>query len=366
MINSIFDKIDSGIDLSKEDLKYILLIEDKEELKKVFDKAYEMKEQNIGRKVWFRGIIEFSNICQKDCYYCGIRKSNKTVERYMMKEEEIIAGAEWAYKQNYGSVVLQSGERDDKYFTDFIEGILKKIKKLSNGKLGITISLGEQSKETYQRWFDAGAHRYLLRIETSNTKLYKKLHPEDHNFENRVNCLKLLKEVGYQVGTGVMIGLPMQTVDDLVNDILFFKEYDIDMIGMGPYIVSDNTPTAELVEDFDTIKEDQYIRSLKMIAAVRLFLKDVNIASTTALQALKTYGREMGLKAGANIIMPNVTDTIYRPSYQLYENKPCIDENSDLCMGCLESRVLKIDEEIGLGEWGDSPHFKKKVIQDPS
>ncbi len=363
MLNYIFEKIDSGIELSEEDLKYLLLIENKDELKKVFDKAYEIKEQNIGKKVWFRGIIEFSNICKKDCYYCGIRKSNKTVERYIMKEEEIIAGAEWAYKQNYGSVVLQSGERDDPIFVDFIERILKKIKELSKGELGITISLGEQTKETYQRWFDAGAHRYLLRVETSNTKLYKKLHPEDHNFEQRVNCLQLLKEVGYQVGTGVMIGLPMQTIDDLVDDILFFKKHDIDMIGMGPYIVSENTPTSELIEDFDSIKENQYMLSLKMIAAVRLFLKDVNIASTTALQALKTYGREMGLKAGANIIMPNVTDTIYRPSYQLYENKPCIDENSDLCMGCLESRILKIDEEIGLGEWGDSPHFTNKAAQ---
>ncbi|MGD8779425.1 MAG: [FeFe] hydrogenase H-cluster radical SAM maturase HydE [Ignavibacteria bacterium] len=366
MLNSIFNKLDSGIDLSKDDLKYLLLIKEKDELKKLFDKAYEIKKQNTGKKVWFRGIIEFSNICKKNCYYCGIRKSNKTVERYMMKEEEILAGAEWAYKQNYGSIVLQSGERDDKYFIEFIEDILKKIKKLSNGKLGITISLGEQTRETYQRWFDAGAHRYLLRIETSNAELYKKLHPGDHDFEKRKHCLKLLKETGYQVGTGVMIGLPMQTVDDLVNDICFYKEYDIDMIGMGPYIVSENTPTAELVEDFDAIKENQYVLSLKMIAAVRLFLKDVNIAATTALQALKTYGREMGLKAGANIIMPNITDTVYRPSYQLYENKPCIDENSDLCMGCLESRIIKIDEEIGLGEWGDSPHFKKKVGQNLS
>ncbi len=361
MPNDIFDKVDNKKELSKADIKYLLEIENKDELQQLFNKAYDIKSTNIGKKVWFRGIIEFSNICRKDCYYCGIRKSNKTVERFMMKEEEILEGAEWAYKQNYGSVVLQSGERDDPYFVDFITSVLEKIKKLSNGELGITISLGEQSKKTYRRWFNAGAHRYLLRVETTNTELYKKLHPEDHSLENRIACLRSLKEVGYQLGTGVMIGLPMQTIDDLVNDILFFKEIDADMIGMGPYIVSENTPTAEYIDDYTAIKENQYKLALKMIAATRIYLRDVNIASTTALQALKTYGREMGLKAGANIIMPNVTDTKYRSNYQLYEDKPCVDESSDLCMGCLEGRILKIDETVGLGEWGDSPHFKKKT-----
>ena len=169
--------------------------------------------------------------------------------------------------------------------------------------------------------------------------------------------MDLLRGIGFQVGTGVMIGLPFQTIDDLVNDILFFKENDIDMIGMGPYIVSDNTPLAKEMPDFDKVKDDQYLLSLKMIAAVRIYLKDVNIAATTALQALKYAGREMGLKVGANIIMPNVTDTKFRPAYQLYDNKPCIDENSDLCMGCLEKRIYDINETIGYNEWGDSPHF---------
>ena len=363
MLDQIKYKSDNELDLSSDELKYILEISDLEEMKKLFDISYKVKEKNIGRKVWFRGIIEFSNICKKDCYYCGIRKSNKTVERFTMKEEEILKGAKWAYDHNYGSVVLQSGERDDDNFIDFITSVLKKIKTLSNGELGITLSLGEQTLETYKKWFNAGAHRYLLRIETTNKELYKKLHPPDHDFEKRKECLYLLKQAGFQVGTGVMIGLPGQTTDDLINDILFFKELDVDMIGMGPYLVSENTPTAQLVEDFDSIKERQYHLGLKMIAAVRLFLRDVNIASTTALQALKTYGREMGLRAGANIIMPNVTDTFYRPNYQLYNDKPCVDENSDLCIDCLESRIVKIDEEIGFGEWGDSPHFIKKNLK---
>ena len=356
----IFNSVDNNNLLTKEELKFLLEINDKENLDKLFSKAYEVKLKNIGNKVFFRGIIEFSNICIKDCYYCGIRKSNKDVERFLMKEDEILKGAIWAYENNYGSIVLQSGERNDDIFVDFIENILLKIKKETDGKLGITISLGEQKEEVYKRWFNAGAHRYLLRIETSNKELYKKLHPENHDFEKRKNCLTILKETGYQVGTGVMIGLPFQTTDDLVNDLYFFKENDIDMIGMGPYIVSGNTPLAKEIDDFESIKENQYLLSLKMISAARLFLKDVNIAATTALQALKYAGREMGLKAGANIIMPNVTDTQFRASYLLYENKPCVDENTDDCMGCVEKRISNINETIGYNEWGDSPHFINK------
>lgn len=281
----------------------------------------------------------------------------------MMKEEEILKGAIWAYENNYGSIVLQSGERDDSFFINFITNVLRMIKEVSDGKLGITISLGEQSREVYKKWFDAGAHRYLLRIETSNPELYKELHPADHDFEQRRKCLDLLREVGYHVGTGVMIGLPGQTLDDLVSDLFFFRDNDIDMIGMGPYIVHKDTPTAEEIEDFTSIKSEQYLLGLKMISAARLFLKDVNIASTTALQALNPYGREMGLRAGANIIMPNVTDVKYRESYQLYENKPCIDEDSELCLGCLDKRIFDIDEEVGYGEWGDSPHFKKRTSE---
>ena len=207
----IFNSVDNNNLLTKEELKFLLEINDKENLDKLFSKAYEVKLKNIGNKVFFRGIIEFSNICIKDCYYCGIRKSNKDVERFLMKEDEILKGAIWAYENNYGSIVLQSGERNDDIFVDFIENILLKIKKETDGKLGITISLGEQKEEVYKRWFNAGAHRYLLRIETSNKELYKKLHPENHDFEKRKNCLTILKETGYQVGTGVMIGLPFQT-----------------------------------------------------------------------------------------------------------------------------------------------------------
>lgn len=359
-LDYILDKISTNNKPSREEILFLLMLRDENDIRKMIEKAYEVKLKNVGRKVYFRGLIEISNICVKDCLYCGIRKSNKSIERYLMKEEDIIKSAMFAYENNYGSVVLQSGERSDDMFVDFIEKVITRIKRETDGKVGVTLSLGEQDEETYRRWFVAGAHRYLLRIETTNETLYKKLHPADHNFTKRKNCLSLLKKTGYQVGTGVMIRLPYQTYDDLADDILFFKQMNVDMIGMGPYIISKDTPLALTGEENYPINEDAYKLSIKMIAVTRLYLNDVNIAATTALQALKTFGREMGLKAGANIIMPNTTDTLYRPSYQLYDGKPCMDENSEDCTNCLESRILNIDEEIGYGEWGDSPHFKKR------
>ncbi|MBU0561834.1 MAG: [FeFe] hydrogenase H-cluster radical SAM maturase HydE [Bacteroidetes bacterium] len=337
-----------------------LLNSNNSETESLFNSAYETKLKYVGNKVYFRGIIELSNICQKDCYYCGIRKSNLKAARYIMSEEEIIDSAMWAYDSKYGSIVLQAGEREDRHFVDFIEKIIKEIHRLSSGKLGITLSLGEQKFDIYERWFRAGAHRYLIRIETSSKSIYEKLHPADHSFERRLQCLQILKDIGYQVGTGVMIGLPYQTINDLVDDLFFFQENNIDMIGMGPYLVSSDTPLQSYYNNYSDKKNEIYLLGLKMIAAARILLKDVNIASTTALQALKPFGREMGLKAGANIIMPNLTPIKYREDYQLYDEKPCLDEDRELCKDCLDNRILGIDEEIGYGEWGDSPHFLQK------
>jgi len=362
MLYKIFDKIDNNIELSKEDIVFLLNLKEQENIQLLLDKAYQIKLDKVGQSVYYRGIIEFSNICDKDCYYCGIRKSNSEAERFMLKEKNILNSAKFAYESHYGSIVLQSGERSNSSFIDFVEDMLKKIKLISNNKLGITLSVGEQSEETYNRWFKAGAHRYLLRIETSNKELYKKLHPENHDFDNRVNCLKLLKKQGYQVGTGVMIKLPYQTIEQLANDIIFFKNMDIDMIGMGPYLPHKESP---LTKQFpDTPDMDKLLElSLKMIAVTRIYLKNVNIAATTALQAVHPKGREQGLLAGANIIMPNLTDTKFRAPYQLYDNKPCIDENSKMCSACLKHRIEGVGENIGLDQWGDSPHFIEKEKQ---
>lgn len=326
----------------------------------LFAAAYEVKCREIGKVVSFRGIIEFGNICEKDCFYCGIRKSNINVHRYRMDADEIIREAEWAHKAGYGSIVLQSGELTGEANVAFVEGVLKRIHAFGGDDFGVTISLGEQSEEIYRRWREAGAHRYLLRIETSNGALYAKLHPADHSWERRRDCLRSLRRCGYQVGSGVMSGLPGQTMDDLAADIEFFAAEDIDMIGMGPYIPHSDTPLRKDSEWTPEIRKARFELGLRMIAATRLYLHDVNIAAATALQALDPEGREKGLLAGANVIMPNVTETRYRADYRLYDGKPCLNENSSLCRGCLERRIAAIGETILWNKRGDSPHWRKR------
>lgn len=344
---------------SHSEILKLLSLTEAEDLDALFKRAYEVKKRYIGTKVWFRGIIELSNICSKDCYYCGIRSGNSHVSRYTVSHEEVVKEARWCYEQGYGSIVLQAGERSDGEWTQQITDLIHQIKGVSQGKLGITLSLGEQSLEVYKQWLEAGAHRYLLRVETTNPSLYKKLHPADHSFDDRVKCLGYLKEAGYQVGTGVMMGLPGQSLADLANDLLFFYDIDVDMIGMGPFIPHKDTPFGDLVSSFDDAAALQL--GLKMIAVCRIFLKDINIASTTALQALKSDGRELGLLAGANIIMPNITDTKFREGYQLYEGKPNLNENASETRHSLEEKIKAIGETVAYGEWGDSTHYFKRT-----
>ncbi|MDD5596312.1 MAG: [FeFe] hydrogenase H-cluster radical SAM maturase HydE [Victivallaceae bacterium] len=348
-MRDLLDKIRNDVKLSAADLRRVLETEDEKILEQIFREARRVKREYAGNKIYIRGLIEFSNICAKDCLYCGIRKSNKNINRFKMAADDIVKLALQAYENNYASLVLQGGEIESEEYASFIESTVRRIKTGSGGRLGITLSLGEQSPEVYRRWFAAGAHRYLLRIETSSEELYGKIHPANHNFRRRLDCLREIKKAGYQTGTGVMIGLPGQTIEDLAEDILFFEREDIDMLGMGPYIVHDDTPLAKRVAGFD--KEKQLMLGLKMIAACRLYLKDVNIAAATALQALNHRGRELGVQAGANIVMPNITDPQYRAAYRLYNNKPCFDE---------KLRFEESGETIGYGEWGDSPHFRKK------
>jgi biotin synthase len=327
-----------------------------EEARAILAAGFETRRRTIGNRVYFRGIVELSNLCKKDCYYCGIRKSNHEVERFSLTREQIVLAARWAYEQRYGSIVLQAGERADARYVSFIEEVVGELKTSTGGELGITLSLGEQTPETYARWFRAGAHRYLLRIETSNPDLYRTLHPEDHGFEDRLACLRALREIGYQVGTGVMIGLPGQTVSHLADDVLFFRELDIDMIGMGPYVLHEQTPIADRVDNSEAAKEQRLDLALLMIAVCRLSMPDINIASTTALQALNPIGRELGLRAGANIVMPIITPVEYRKHYQLYEGKPCLEDSAAECQHCLERRIESAGDVVGYAAWGDSPH----------
>lgn len=356
-----FQEILLQTDFSGNDLVTLLSAEGIER-QHLFQRAQSVKLQCVGNKVYFRGLIEFSNICAKDCLYCGIRKSNDKVVRYEATDDEILEACRFAWKNRFGSVVLQSGELASFAFVNRVDSLLRKIKQLSNGELGITLSCGEQSIETYRQWRESGAHRYLLRIESSNPELYRKIHPDNdfHSYKRRLQALKDLKATGYQVGTGVMIGFPFQPIEDLANDLLFFKELDVDMVGMGPYIEHEDTPLFEFKNLIKT-KQERFDLALKMVATLRLLMPDINIAAATALQAIDPAGREKALTIGANIIMPNLTPCDYRKEYQLYEDKPCLDEDAELCKNCLEARVEISGCEIGYGEWGDSKHFAKNI-----
>jgi len=338
-----------------------LLYSEGDDQQQLFKFAAEVKKKEVGNKVYFRGLIEYSNICSKDCFYCGVRLSNKNIQRYQLSDAEVLQAAQFAYDQGFASLVIQSGERYDKAFIKQIENLIIEIKKIGNGSLGLTLSCGEQSKETYKRWFNAGAHRYLLRIETSNQEHYKKIHPQNskHDYVKRIQSLNHLKETGYQVGTGVMIGLPFQSIDDLANDLLFFQKLDIDMAGMGPYIEHKQTPLYQYSNELLSLK-NRFLLSLKMVALLRILMKDINIAATTAMQAIDPEGREKAILVGANVIMPNLTPVKYREDYLLYEDKPCIDEEADECKNCLEARIHRTGNAIGHKEWGDSLHFKRK------
>ncbi len=346
--------------LSKDDIVYLLQSKG-DERQQLFTFARDIKNRVVGNKVFFRGLVEYSNICTKDCYYCGIRMSNKNVKRYEMKDEEVLDAVRFAWENNYASIVIQAGERFGSSYVTKLSKLLISIRNMTNGELGITLSFGEQSKETLHEWFYYGATRYLLRIEASNEYLYSRLHPDNkhHDFAKRKEQLSTLRDIGYQVGTGVMIGLPFQTTDNLAEDLLFFRDQDIDMVGMGPYIEHEDTPLFSYKSELLS-KEERFDLSLKMLAVLRIICPDINIAATTAMQTLDQQGREKAIMLGANVIMPNLTPVKYREGYQLYEDKPCMDEEASECMNCLEARIQMAGGVIGYGEKGDSLHFQKR------
>lgn len=323
--------------------------------------AYEAKVREVGRSVYLRGLIEWSNVCVKDCFYCGIRRSNGRVVRYTMTKEEIVAAAVFAAERRMGSIVLQSGERSDPAFVDFVEDVLEAIGRETGGALAVTLSLGEQSAQTYRRWRTAGATRYLLRMESSDAALYARLHPRSHAFATRLRCLSDLREAGYIVGSGVLIGVPGQTLTHLASDLLFFRSADLDMVGMGPYVVHRDTPLAAVSADDAKARERRFRLALRMIALTRLLLQDVNIAAATALQALHPRGRELALLSGANVIMPVVTAKEYRQHYRLYDDRPCTEETAEQCHSCLDVRIASVGESIVYGVPGDPAHFVRAV-----
>ena len=343
--------------LTKNELVRLLSIENKDEMDKLFDQAQQLKWQKSGNKVNLRALIELSNFCTQNCLYCGIRRDSN-IERFTLPTEDVINYFRNALKYNITSLVIQSGERRDKEFVSFIENLIKSLISLKS-EVRITLSLGEQTKETYKRWYDAGARRYLLRIETTNRQLFDAIHKGCSIYEEKIECLKFIKETGYQVGTGVMIGLPGQTIEDLAEDLLFYKAIDADMIGMGPYIPHFGTPLGKsFTHSFDAHTKAKLVNlSLKMIACCRLLLEDVNIASTTALNTLDPEGFIKGIRAGANVVMPNFTELKYKKSYQLYEGKSGLTE---FTLPELEKKLALIGETINYSDFGDSKHFIKK------
>lgn len=323
-------------------------------------KAYEVKKAYVGTKVYLRGLIEFSNYCTCDCLYCGIRKSNTKVNRFILSKEEILSAAKLAWEFGYGSVVLQSGERCDKVNSNFVADIVSAIKE-EFPALGITLSCGQESFETYKKWKDSGADRYLLRIESTNLDIFNAIHSKETNYFERKKCLEDLYSLGYQLGSGVMIGLPNQTTLDLAKDINFFKSMDLDMIGMGPYIPHPDTPMGIANPESKEDNNRRFLQALDMIAVTRIVLKDVNIASTTALQALDPEnGREKGLLAGANVIMPNIGALEHRKDYLLYSGKPGTDENAQTSRTKLAQSIAAIGESCAFNVPGTPVHFEKR------
>ncbi len=359
MLKEIKDILEKDL-LTKEDI-VMLLSAGEDHAFPIYQRASETKARYVGNKVFFCGLIEYSSYCAKNCFYCGIRAGNPDNARYEMTDEEVLQAARYASENGFASIVIQSGERKDPGFISRIENLIRSIQRMVRNELHVTLSLGEQTLETYQRWLDAGAHRYLLRIEVSNPELYRRLHPSDdnHRYQSRLDALAALKKVGYQVGTGVMIGLPFQKISDLADDLIFFRDLDVDMVGMGPYIEHQGTPLYQYRNELLSGTE-RFQLSLRMIAILRVMMKDINIAATTAMQTLDPIGREKALRVGANVIMPNLTPTKYRRDYLLYENKPCLDEEADACKMCLESRIAMAGDTIAYGEWGDSRHFANR------
>ena len=335
--------------LDRQELTEALECRDPEFNQALLDEAFKVKIQHRGAKVFLRGLIEISNICTKNCLYCGIRKDIRC-PRYELTDEQVMDAARLAAKGNFGSIVIQGGERTDVAFISRITRLVRAIKAIDTGgkPLGITLSLGEQTREVYEEWFDAGAHRYLLRIESSNPDLYRKLHPQDgaHSFERRMRALLDLKETGYRTGTGAMIGFPGQTAADMADDLLFYKSFGAPMIGMGPYNPHPDTPLTRSNAVYPA-DDDRFMLGLKMIALLRLLMPDINIAAATALEVLNPHGREQGLLSGANVFMPNLTPAEERNKYNLYDRKTLAGDFS-LGDSEREGKIL-----IGYGEWGD-------------
>lgn len=331
----IVERLALAGDLSDEELLTLLQTDAFDEA--LFAKADEKRREIYGTDVYLRGLIEFTNYCRNDCYYCGIRKGNRKTARYRMTADEILSTCEKGYELGYRTFVLQGGE--DPYFSDDkICHIVSEIRSRFPD-CAITLSIGEKSRESYLRYFEAGANRYLLRHETASEEHYGKLHPEELSLENRKRCLFDLKEIGYQVGAGFMVGSPYQKTSDLLADLRFLQQLQPEMIGIGPFLSHQDTP-------FRDFENGSLTLTLRLLAILRLMFPYALIPATTALGTIHPRGRELGLQAGANVVMPNLTPTDVRKMYMLDDNKICTGDDSAMCRGCMARRANSVGYKV--------------------
>ena len=334
---NIIEKLKKEQTATKEELVFLLENITDEELKVLRRKAQVTAIMNFRKDIYIRGLIEISNYCKNDCLYCGIRRSNKNAVRYRLTKEQILSCCDLGYELGFRTFVMQGGE--DPYFTDEVMCDIIHEVKSKNPDCAITLSLGERGKESFKRLYDAGADRYLLRHETADSEHYKKLHPPELNYENRIRSLYELKEIGFQTGAGFMVGSPFQTTENLANDLLFIKELEPQMCGIGPFIPHKDTVFAD--------KPHGSLRlTLILLSIIRLMHPKILLPATTALGTIDPKGRELGILHGANVVMPNLSPQEHRADYELYDNKACTGEEAAECIQCLSRRLNSIGYQI--------------------
>jgi len=323
-------------DITLPQLKEILESKDDKEMKNLYDQAREVADGIYGKRVFIRGLIEISSHCKNDCLYCGLRRSQKEAIRYRLTDEQILDCCDKGYRLGFRTFVLQGGE--DAWFDDArMVRLVSEIRRRYDD-CAITLSLGERSDESYQKLFDAGANRYLLRHETADRDHYAKLHPADMSFDNRMRCLQTLKRIGYQVGCGFMVGSPFQTVETIFKDLQFIRTFQPHMVGIGPFIPAHDTPFADQ-------PQGSVETTLRLLSIIRLIHPHVLLPATTALGTLHPLGRERGIMAGANVVMPNLSPTEHRKDYAIYDNKICTGDEAAECRNCTEYRMRAIGYE---------------------
>ena len=333
----LIDRLVRAHSLSEEEYETLITERNEQAASLLRQEAVRLRKAVYGNAVFTRGLIELSNYCRNDCLYCGIRRSNAHADRYRLTPEEILACCREGYELGFRTFVLQGGE--DAWFNDErLCGLLRKIKE-QYPDCAITLSLGERSRESYQRLFDAGADRYLLRHETADKAHYEKLHPPELSFDNRMECLRNLREIGYQVGCGFMVGSPFQTPAALAKDLKFIETFRPEMCGIGPFIPQKDTPFGQHAGG--SVELTCYLLSI-----LRIIQPNLLLPATTALGTLDPQGREKGILSGANVVMPNLSPVSVRKKYQLYDNKICTGEESAQCRGCLSQRMDAIGYEL--------------------